>query len=141
MSSGSEEEFDVGDDALAAVAPRAPSAATAAAASRTATSQLDVEKPECDDNDDERDDMEDFIDSQGCEIVVLIEVRNFSDSFGCLTAGTWRQERKTTLLISHRILPSDQIIMILIPAAFWLLLTMGTKVNLRYARILRHHLL
>ena len=86
MSSGSEEEFDVGDDALAAVAPRAPSAA--AAASRTATSQLDIEKPECDDNDDERDDMEDFIDSQGCEIVVLIEVRNFSDSFGCLTAGT-----------------------------------------------------
>ena len=40
MSSGSEEEFDVGDDALAAVAPRAPSAA--AAASRTATSQLDI---------------------------------------------------------------------------------------------------
>ena len=138
MSSGSEEEFDVGDDALAAVAPRAPSAA-AAAASRTATSQLDIEKPECDDNDDERDDMEDFIDSQGCEIVVLIEVRNFSDSFGCLTAGTWRQERKAALLSGHRILPSDQIIMILIPAAFWLLLTKGMKVNLRYARILRHH--
>ena len=67
MSSGSEEEFDVGDDALAAVAPRAPSAA--AAASRTATSQLDIEKPECDDN--EQQIMKSMI------TTMLVEIENY----------------------------------------------------------------
>ena len=128
MSSGNEEEFDLGNEALEAVAPL-PSAAAAAPASRTAAFLLndDERKPQRDENDDEASDMGKFIVKQGCEIFLLIEVQNYSYSFLCLTAGVWRQEMKATLVLEHRGMPSDQMIVIRIPTVCWNLLTMRTK--------------
>ena len=128
MSSGNEEEFDLSNEALEAVAPL-PSAAAAAPASRTAAFLLndDERKPQRDENDDEASDMGKFIVKQGCEIFLLIEVQNYSYSFLCLTAGVWRQEMKATLVLEHRRMPSDQMIVIRIPTVCWNLLTMRTK--------------
>ena len=128
MSSGNEEEFDLSNEALEAVAPL-PSAAAAAPASRTAAFLLndDERKPQRDENDDEAGDMGKFIVKKGCEIFLLIEVQNYSYSFLCLTAGVWRQEMKATLVLEHRRMPSDQMIVIRIPTVCWNLLTMRTK--------------
>ena len=143
MSSGNEEEFDLSNEALEAVAPL-PSAAAAAPASRTAAFLLndDERKPQRDENDDEAGDMGKFIVKHGSEIFLWIEVQNYSYSFLCLTAGVWRQEMKATLLtfqrgyqnasvcasvLEHRGMPSDQMIVIRIPTVCWNLLTMRTK--------------
>lgn len=130
MSSGNEEEFDLSNEALEAVAPL-PSAAAAAPASRTAAFLLndDERKPQRDENDDEAGDMGKFIVKHGCEIFLWIEVQNYSYSFLCLTAGVWRQEMKATLVLEHRRMPSDQMIVIRIPTVCWNLLTMRTKTN------------
>ena len=128
MSSGNEEEFDLSNEAVEAVAPF-PSAAAAAPASRTAAFLLndDERKPQRDENDDEAGDMGKFIVKHGCEIFLWIEVQNYSYSFLCLTAGVWRQEMKATLVLEHRRMPSDQMIVIRIPTVCWNLLTMRTK--------------
>ena len=132
MSSGNEEEFDLGNEALEAVAPFPSAAAAAAPASRTAAFLLndDERKPQRDENDDEAGDMGKFIVKKGCEIFLLIEVQNYSYSFLCLTAGVWRQEMKATLVLEHRRMPSDQMIVIRIPTVCWNLLTMRTKTKL-----------
>ena len=78
MSSGNEEEFDLSNEALEAVAPF-PSAAAAAPASRTAAFLLndDERKPQRDENDDEAGDMGKFIVKHGCEIFLWIEVMKY----------------------------------------------------------------